>query len=97
MNDLTYLIEITLSVIMLIIGGFVIPYIKSKTNETKRNSLKETVKILVQAAEQIYYSKSGEEKRKYVLSKLSEMGYGVDISRIEDLLESAVYELGLKD
>ena len=55
--------DILLQVLVLIIGGLLVPYIKIRLGEAKYNQIIETVDIAVGAAEQIYKNMpKGDEK-----------------------------------
>lgn len=76
--DITPIIEAVAALIAALITAFVIPYIKGKTT----------------AAEQIYTgSGRGAEKKEYVIKWLREHGMTVDESKLDALIEAAVYDL----
>lgn len=82
--------DIIIKMIMIGISGFItyyiIPYLRSK------NIYNETL-ILVKAAEQIFEgSKRGQEKYQYVCTLL-ETKFHIDKEDIENLIESAVFEI----
>lgn len=98
--DLT---PIILSVITLIFGllmRYVIPAAKEKLNGNQMEMLRIAVKTAVYAAEQLYGSKQGQEKLKYVIDLLYQQGYIVDKDQIADstraLIEAMVKELNLE-
>lgn len=94
MYDITPIIEAVVALIAALITAFVIPYIRSKTTAQQRAEINAWVKIAVSAAEQIYtVSGRGEEKKAYVIKWLREHGVTVDESKLDALIESAVYEL----
>ena len=94
MFDVTYIIEAVFALIAAVITAIVIPYIKSKTTAQQQEEINAWVKIAVTAAEQIYNgSGRGAEKKEYVLNWLHEHGITVDESKLDAMIESAVYEL----
>lgn len=94
MFDATTIIEAVFALIAVIITAIVIPYIRSKTTAQQQAEINAWVKIAVSAAEQIYVgSGRGEEKKAYVLSWLHEHGVTVDESKLDALIEAAVYDL----
>ena len=94
MFDITPIIEAVAALIAVIITAVVIPYIKSKTTTQQQAQINAWVKIAVAAAEQIYKgSGRGEEKKEYVINWLEERGFTLDEDEVDDLIESAVYEL----
>lgn len=91
--DITGILEIALALISAIITTFVIPVIKEKLSETKREKLRFWVDIAVKAAEQIYGSKTGQQKKEYVVSFLLSKGIVFDVDEVTALIESSVYKL----
>lgn len=94
MFDVTYIIEAVFALIAIVITAIVIPYIKRKTTAQQQEEINAWVKIAVTAAEQIYNgSGRGAEKKEYVLNWLHKHGITVDASKLDAMIESAVYEL----
>lgn len=92
--DITNVIEAFFALLTVCITTFVIPYIKSRTSAQQQAELAAWVKIAVAAAEQIYTgSGRGQEKKAYVLQRLTSHGITVDESKIDAMIESAVYAL----
>jgi len=94
MFDVTTIIEAVFALIAVIITAVIIPYIKSKTTKQQQAEIDLWVKIAVTAAEQIYTGTGrGAEKKVYVLDWLRAHGITVDESKLNALIESAVYDL----
>lgn len=94
MFDITNIIEAIIALIGVCITSFLIPYLKSKTSTSQQIEINNWVKIAVTAAEQIYIgSGRGSEKKKYVENWLIEHKVKYDSSKIDAMIESAVYEL----
>lgn len=92
--DITTIIEAVFALIAAVITAIVIPYIKSKTTAQEQTEINAWVKIAVAAAEQIYNgSGRGAEKKEYVLNWLLQHGVTVDESKLDAMIEAAVYEL----
>lgn len=91
--DITKILEIVLALISAIITTFVIPVIKEKLSETKREKLRFWVDVAVKAAEQLYGSKTGQQKKEYVVSFLLSKGIVFDVDEVTALIESSVYKL----
>ena len=91
--DITGILEIALALISAIITTFVIPVIKEKLSETKREKLRFWVDVAVKAAEQLYGSKTGQQKKEYVVSFLLSKGIVFDVDEVTALIESSVYKL----
>lgn len=95
--DLTPIIEALIALISAVITIFILPkvttYLKEKLTAEQREKLKQYVQIAVAAAEQIYGSKKGKEKKDYVVSFLLSKGLVFDIDEVTALIESEVYKL----
>ena len=92
--NITPIVEAAAALIAAVITAFVVPYIKSRTTANQQQQINAWVRVAVAAAEQIYVgSGRGEEKKTYVLNWLAERGITLDASRIDALIEAAVYEL----
>ena len=94
MTNTSLLMDGILTLVIIVWTVIVAPFIKSKTNTQQQQEIKEWVKIAVAAAEQIYTGQGrGTEKKNYVLSWLEEHGVTVDESRVDAMIEAAVYAL----
>ena len=91
--DITGILETVLTLITAIITTFIIPVIKEKLSETKREKLRFWTDIAVKAAEQLYGSKAGQQKKEYVVSFLLYKGIVFDVDEVTALIESSVYKL----
>lgn len=91
--DYTELLQALIALLAAIITTFLIPYIKKKLSTENVEELRKWVGIAVKAAEQIYGSKTGLEKKEYVLSFLNSKGIKFDVDEVSALIESEVYKL----
>lgn len=91
--DLTDIIEAVIALLGALATTFLIPYLKSRLSKEKQESLAFWVKTAAQAAEQLYGSKKGQQKKEYVVSFLLSKGIVVDIDEVTALMESEVYRL----
>lgn len=92
--NITTIVEAVAALIAAIITAFVVPYIKSRTTTNQQQQINAWVRIAVTAAEQIYAgSGRGEEKKVYVIDWLRKHGVTVDESKLDALIEAAVFEL----
>lgn len=98
--DLTQIILAVITLIFGILMRYVIPTAKEKLNKEQLELLQIAVKTGVYAAEQLYTSDQGKEKREYVINFLKEHGYVVDPDALEDpvraMIEAAVKELKME-
>lgn len=92
--DITPIIEAVAALIAALITAVVIPYIKNRTTANQQEQINSWIRIAVTAAEQIYSgSGRGAEKKDYVLEWLKNHNITVDESKLDALIESAVFEL----
>ena len=91
--DFTPIFEAIITIVSLVLTGIIIPYVKQRIGEEKAENLKKWVSVGVKAAEQIYGSKTGQEKKEYVVSFLKSKGITFDIDEVSALIESEVYKL----
>ena len=95
--DFTPIIEALIALLSAIITLVIIPkvrsYLAAKLSAEQRENLKQWVKVAVAAAEQLYGSKTGLEKKDYVVSFLLSKGIVFDIDEVTALIESEVYKI----
>lgn len=91
--DVTDIIETVVVLISALITTFLLPYIKQKLSDEKRQKLIFWIETAVKAAEQIYGSKTGQQKKEYVVAFLLSKGIVADIDEVTALIESEVYKL----
>ena len=93
MTDLTPILNAVIALLAALVTAFVIPWIKRKTNAQDREDLLRWVEIAVAAAEQLWDSTQGEEKKKAVMTFLWEKGFTFSESEIDSAIEAAVLKL----
>ena len=91
--DYTALIQAIITLTSLIITGFVIPLLKKKLSNERLDELKKWTGIAVKAAEQLYGSEAGQQKKEYVVAFLLSKGIVFDIDEVNALIEAEVYKL----
>ena len=91
--DITQIIECAVLLISALITTFVIPVLKQKLSTDKREKLIFWIQTAVRAAEQIYGSKTGQQKKDYVVAFLLSKGIVADIDEVTALIESEVFKL----
>lgn len=95
--DITQIVSLVIAVMGLILTAVFMPYIKAKVSSEKLSTVYTIVKIAVNAAEQIFGSRMGQQKKQYVIDYLAAEGLYVDADVIESelnaMIEAAVYEL----
>lgn len=91
--NITEIFEAVGYLIVVILSVFVIPAIKNSVGAQNMDSFLKWVDIAVAAAEQLYDSAHGKEKKRYVLNYLAAKGYGVDEAELDMAIEAAVNRL----
>ena len=95
--DLTAIIQAFILLISSVITVYILPkvklYLTEKLSAEQRENLKKWVRVAVAAAEQLYGSKKGQEKKDYVVSFLLSKGLVFNIDEVTALIESEVYKL----
>ena len=92
-TDYTFIFELIITLISALISCFLIPQLKNRLSEEKREQLLYWTEVAVKAAEQLYGSKTGQQKKEYVAAFLLSKGIVVDIDEVTALIESEVYKL----
>ena len=92
------LIKLIFAILGALLTYWIIPWIRTKRSAEERAALAESIRIAVQAAEQIYsQAGKGQEKKAYVIKWLMEQGIdttGETVGQLIDaMIESAVLEL----
>lgn len=94
MTNITTIVEAVFALMGAVITAVVVPYIRSRTTAQQRAEISGWVRTAVSAAEQIYTgSGKGDKKKAYVLDWLYKHGVTVDESKLDALIEAAVYDL----
>ena len=91
--DITAIIECVIALIGALVSAFLIPYLKAQMTQDKRARLSFWLKVAVEAAEQLFGSKTGQQKRDYVIAFLLSKGLVFDVDEVTALIESEVYKL----
>ena len=91
---ITKITESVLTIIVLIVSAYVIPWLKTKINDEKLNELEKFCEQAVRSAEQIYTSADWKLKKQYVLSLINEkaekLGLGLNEAEIDAIIEGIV-------
>ena len=91
--DYTQIISAVIALISALVSAFLIPWLKTKIDANKLQTIKTYVEIGVKAAEQLYAATDGEEKKAYVINFLAEHGIRFDVSTVDQLIAAAVLQL----
>lgn len=86
--NITPILQAVIDLLAAIVLCCVIPWIRAKTTSAQQQNADKVIKVLVQAAEQMFGGGHGAEKLEFVRNRLAEYGYNVDAEEIE----SAVWE-----
>lgn len=88
------LISLVITIIMILITYYLVPYLKKKLGKEKFDEVYSWVSIAVNAAEQIFDEPGlGEKKKDYVLKFLQDRGINLTYQELDALIEAVVYEI----
>ena len=90
--DITAIVSALVALIGAAITGFVIPYLKERVSREKYENISNWVRVAVSAAEQLFGSGRGKEKKAYVIEFLSKKGLYIDEEKIDCLIEELTAE-----
>lgn len=91
--NITEVLQAVVYFVVTLLALFVVPAIKNKVGAQNLATFLKWVDIAVAAAEQLYDSANGEEKKDYVLDYLTMKGYEVDEAELDMAIEAAVNRL----
>lgn len=91
--DLTQIILAVITLLFGLLMRYVIPNIKSKTDENQLALIRAAVKTAVYAVEQMYKSKPGQEKKELVLQFLRDQGFNLDDKQVEQTVSWVIEEI----
>ena len=91
--NINEIVTLVLKVACFILVAFIIPFIKRKYSQEELNAVNDKIMTYVQAADQIFGSEQGEEKKQWVRGKLAAHGIDVDLNIIDAEIESCVLML----
>lgn len=96
--DITPVIKAVLTLCIFVITAFLLPWLRQMIGDKRTQELMNWVQIFVRAAEQIYRESGlGEKKKEYVLQRLQEQGYTVELEAVDGMIEAAVLELNREE
>lgn len=91
---ITKVTECVLTVIVLLVSAYLIPWLKTKINDEKLKELEKFCEQAVRAAEQLYTPEEYKLKKAYVLSLINEqiekLGLGLNEAEIDAIIEGIV-------
>lgn len=91
--DFTKLLECIVALLSAAVTTFLIPYLKQRLTEEKQKRLLFWVQTAVRAAEQLFGSSAGKQKKEYVVAFLLSKGIVFDVDEVTAMIESEVYKL----
>lgn len=91
--DYTNIITAVITLLTALLTAFFIPWLKERVGAEKLAKWQQYVEIAVRAAEQLYDTAQGKEKKAYVLQYLASKGIQFDSDTVDKMIESAVLML----
>lgn len=93
MIDLTPIVHGVIIVVSLVATAFLIPYLKSKSTAAQHQELQTWINLAVLAAEQLFGSAQGEQKKQWVLEQLAKRNLTLDLDAVGIMIEAEVRKL----
>ena len=90
---ITEIVTLVLKILCFILVAFVIPVVKKKYTQQELEAVNDKIMTYVQAADQIFGSEQGEEKKQWVRGRLAAHGIDVDLNIIDAEIEACVLML----
>lgn len=91
---ITKITESILTVVVLLVSAYVIPWLKTKIEADKLSMLDKFIESAVRAAEQLYKESPGSVKKEYVtqlvMEKANQLGIGLNEAEIDAIIEGIV-------
>ena len=91
------LTQAVVTVIVLVVSAYLVPWLKNKIGEDKYALLIEFAEIIVRSAEKIYTPEQWETKKQYavtmVTDKAHELGIEISLEEVNAIVEGAVYAM----
>ena len=91
---ITKLTEAIVSVVVILITAYVIPWLKNKVGDDKYATIVDFAEIVVRSAEKIYTPEEWAKKKEYavelVSKKAKEIGIDLSVEEINAIIEGAV-------
>ena len=91
--SITEIVTLILKIVCFVLVAFVIPLIKKKYTQQELEAVNDKIITYVQAADQIFGSEQGEEKKQWVRGRLAAHGIDVDLNIIDAEIEACVLML----
>lgn len=98
MKEITFeLLKLAIMIVALLLTRYVIPWIRQKTQNEKNQAVLTWAQQAVMAAEQVYFARTGAERKKIVTAFIKRMLISKNIAlsnqEIDVLIEAAVKQM----
>lgn len=102
MNDILFeLLKLIVMIAVLLVMRYAIPWLRARIGAEKISEIEKWAKKAVLMAQQVYWNKSGEERKEIVTEFLREMLIAKNISisgeQLEILIEAAVKQMKIEE
>lgn len=102
MNEILFeIIKVVVMVAALVVTRYLVPWLKEKIGAEKMTQIEMWVKYAVEMAQQVYWSKPGEDRKAIVTEFLRDILIAKNISISEEqldvLIEAAVKEMKMQE
>lgn len=93
MTDITPIVQGIFVVVFLAAAAFFVPWLRSKTNVAQQAEIQVWVNLTVLAAEQLFGSGRGEDKKRWVMDQLAKRNVTLDLDALGVMIEAEVKKL----
>lgn len=91
---ITELTKAIVTVVIIILSAYVVPWVKSRIGEDKYNTIIEFAEIVVRSAEKMFQPEEWAQKKAYAVNmlenKVKELGLNINEKEINAIIEGAV-------
>lgn len=91
--DFTEILRLLMQLLVLLLTGLLLPYLRRKVGMENWTQAVRYVAIFVRAAEQLFDTQEGNQKKQYVLDHLKQKGIQLDSQAVDAMIEAAVLEV----
>lgn len=102
MNDIVFeVIKVIVMVAMLVVVKYLVPWIREKIGADKMAEIEKWTKYAVEMAQQVHWSKEGQDRKAIVTEFLKEIliakNIAISAEQLDTLIEAAVKEMKIQE
>lgn len=102
MNDIIFeIVKVVVMMAVLVVTRYLVPWIKEKVGAEKMSAIEKWTRYAVEMAQQVYWSKPGQDRKAIVTEILKDILGAKDLAisdeQLDILIEAAVKEMKMKE